>query len=56
MKRIPQGGGPVWAFVSFSLARDLIRLAEADPDGPRYPTVLPRSEWHPDQIGGENAA
>src|SRR3712207_5544713 len=47
---------PVQAYAAFSLARDLIRLAEADPNGPCYPTVLPRSEWHPDHFDDEDAA
>jgi hypothetical protein len=41
MAREPLAGPPVHAFMAFSFARDLLRLAEADPHGPRYPSAEP---------------
>jgi hypothetical protein len=34
---------------AFTFAVTLMRLAEADPNGPRPPTIPPREKWHPEQ-------
>jgi hypothetical protein len=41
MERDPTAAHPAHAFAAFSFARDLIRLAAADPNGPRHPGGAP---------------